>query len=75
MPSLNDIRGQFLTYFGSAGHEVVQSAPLVPQNDPTLLFVNTGHGAVQERLHRRGKKSRAACRLFAKVRARRGQTQ
>ena len=42
MPSLNDIRGQFLTYFGSAGHEVVQSAPLVPQNDPTLLFVNAG---------------------------------
>jgi alanyl-tRNA synthetase len=42
MPSLNDIRSQFLTYFGSEGHEVVQSAPLVPQNDPTLLFVNAG---------------------------------
>jgi alanyl-tRNA synthetase len=42
MPSLNDIRGQFLDYFGAAQHEVVQSAPLVPQNDPTLLFVNAG---------------------------------
>ena len=42
MASLNDIRAQFLTYFGSNGHEVVQSAPLVPQNDPTLLFVNAG---------------------------------
>jgi alanyl-tRNA synthetase len=42
MPSLNDIRAQFLTYFGSMGHAVVQSAPLVPQNDPTLLFVNAG---------------------------------
>jgi alanyl-tRNA synthetase len=42
MPSLNDIRGQFLTYFASKEHEVVQSAPLVPQNDPTLLFVNAG---------------------------------
>ena len=42
MPSLNDIRSSFLNYFGSRDHEVVQSAPLVPQNDPTLLFVNAG---------------------------------
>src|SRR4051812_2733118 len=42
MPSLNDIRSTFLNYFGSRDHEVVQSAPLVPQNDPTLLFVNAG---------------------------------
>ena len=42
MPSLNDVRGQFISYFGSQGHEVVQSAPLVPQNDPTLLFANAG---------------------------------
>ena len=42
MPSLNDIRAQFLAYFGANRHEVVQSAPLVPQNDPTLLFVNAG---------------------------------
>ncbi len=42
MPSLNDIRSTFLDYFGSNDHAVVPSAPLVPQNDPTLLFVNAG---------------------------------
>ena len=42
MPSLNDIRATFLDYFGKAGHAVTPSAPLVPQNDPTLLFVNAG---------------------------------
>jgi alanyl-tRNA synthetase len=42
MASLNDIRGAFIDYFGKADHRVVASAPLVPQNDPTLLFVNAG---------------------------------
>ncbi|MDG2522691.1 alanine--tRNA ligase [Caulobacter segnis] len=42
MPSLNDIRSTFLDYFGGNDHAVVPSAPLVPQNDPTLLFVNAG---------------------------------
>ncbi len=42
MPSLNDIRSTFLGYFGARDHVVVPSAPLVPQNDPTLLFVNAG---------------------------------
>jgi len=42
MPSLNDIRGTFLSYFGDNGHTVLPSAPLVPQSDPTLLFVNAG---------------------------------
>ena len=42
MKSLNDIRSSFLGYFGSNGHAVTASAPLVPQNDPTLLFVNAG---------------------------------
>ncbi|MEH3099487.1 alanine--tRNA ligase [Sphingomonas adhaesiva] len=40
--STNDIRRSFLDYFGSAGHRIVPSAPLVPQNDPTLMFVNAG---------------------------------
>ncbi|RZL54104.1 MAG: alanine--tRNA ligase [Sphingomonas sp.] len=35
-------RGGFLDYFASAGHAIVPSAPLVPQNDPTLMFVNAG---------------------------------
>ena len=42
MPSLNEIRSTFLDYFGKADHAVTPSAPLVPQNDPTLLFVNAG---------------------------------
>jgi len=41
-PSTNDIRRSFLEYFGSHGHDVVQSAPLVPYNDPTLMFTNAG---------------------------------
>jgi alanyl-tRNA synthetase len=40
--SLNQIRSTFLDYFAADGHEKVPSAPLVPQNDPTLLFVNAG---------------------------------
>jgi alanyl-tRNA synthetase len=42
MISTNDIRRGFLDYFASEGHAVVPSAPLVPQNDPTLMFVNAG---------------------------------
>jgi len=42
MTSTNDIRRSFLEYFGKAGHRIVPSAPLVPHNDPTLMFVNAG---------------------------------
>ena len=42
MPSLNEIRSAFLSYFGARDHSVLASAPLVPQSDPTLLFVNAG---------------------------------
>ena len=42
MTSLNDIRTTFLEYFRKNGHEVVPSAPLVPRNDPTLMFTNSG---------------------------------
>ncbi|HEX8363695.1 MAG TPA: alanine--tRNA ligase [Allosphingosinicella sp.] len=42
MTSTNDIRRSFLDYFGSVQHRIVPSAPLVPQNDPTLMFVNAG---------------------------------
>ena len=42
MTSTNDIRRTFLDFFRREGHEVVPSAPLVPQNDPTLMFVNAG---------------------------------
>ncbi len=42
MSSSNDIRRSFLDYFGGQGHDVVHSAPLVPHNDPTLMFTNAG---------------------------------
>ena len=42
MQSSNDIRRTFLSYFAEADHLVVPSAPLVPYNDPTLMFVNAG---------------------------------
>ena len=40
--STNDIRSAFLGYFGGNDHEIVASSPLVPHNDPTLLFTNAG---------------------------------
>ncbi|PWG17450.1 alanine--tRNA ligase [Salibaculum griseiflavum] len=42
MTSLADIRSTFLDYFHRQGHEVVPSSPLVPRNDPTLMFTNSG---------------------------------
>src|SRR5436305_1638666 len=42
MQTTNDIRTAFLDYFAAAGHEIVPSSPLVPRNDPTLLFTNAG---------------------------------
>ncbi|HEX4196733.1 MAG TPA: alanine--tRNA ligase [Caulobacteraceae bacterium] len=42
MPSLNTIRSDFLTYFTDRDHKLIPSAPLVPQSDPSLLFVNAG---------------------------------
>ena len=42
MTSSNDIRATFLDYFARNGHQVVESSPLVPRNDPTLMFTNSG---------------------------------
>jgi alanyl-tRNA synthetase len=42
MSGVNEIRSTFLDYFKSVGHEVVASSPLVPRNDPTLMFANSG---------------------------------
>ena len=42
MPSLNDIRSTYLDFFARNGHKVVDSSPLVPRNDPTLMFANSG---------------------------------
>ncbi|WP_180901606.1 alanine--tRNA ligase [Martelella soudanensis] len=42
MNGVNEIRSTFLDYFRQNGHEVVASSPLVPHNDPTLMFTNAG---------------------------------
>jgi alanyl-tRNA synthetase len=42
MSGVNDIRSGFLDYFAKNGHEAVASSPLVPRNDPTLMFTNAG---------------------------------
>jgi len=42
MKTVSDIRDTFLNYFGQNDHEIVSSSPLVPLNDPTLLFTNAG---------------------------------
>jgi alanyl-tRNA synthetase len=42
MSGVNEIRSRFLDYFAENGHEVVPSSPLVPRNDPTLMFTNAG---------------------------------
>ncbi|WP_163849711.1 alanine--tRNA ligase [Pseudooceanicola aestuarii] len=42
MQTLNDIRSTFLDYFAKQGHRAVPSSPLVPRNDPTLMFANSG---------------------------------
>ena len=42
MASVNELRTAFLEYFQTHGHEIVASSPLVPRNDPTLMFTNAG---------------------------------
>jgi alanyl-tRNA synthetase len=42
MSGVNEIRSKFLDFFAENGHEVVPSSPLVPRNDPTLMFTNAG---------------------------------
>jgi len=63
MHSVSDIRQAFLDYFGKHGHEVVASSPLVPQNDPTLLFTNAGfYGCRKARLFARGDLAKGGAR-------------
>ncbi len=42
MSGVNEIRSTFLNFFAQNGHEIVPSSPLVPRNDPTLMFTNAG---------------------------------
>eukprot|EP01037_Dinobryon_pediforme_P013445 gene13445-13560_t len=60
MRTLNDIRRTFVDYFKKNGHEAVASSPLVPQNDPTLMF--TAAGMVQFKDVFTGKEKRSYSR-------------
>src|SRR3974377_492821 len=42
MTGVNEIRSAFVDFFAREGHEIVPSSPLVPRNDPTLMFTNAG---------------------------------
>lgn len=42
MKHLSDIRSSFLSFFEKSNHEIITSSPIVPQNDPTLMFTNAG---------------------------------
>jgi alanyl-tRNA synthetase len=42
MTELNEIRSNFLDFFEKNNHQVIPSSPLIPDNDPTLMFVNAG---------------------------------
>jgi alanyl-tRNA synthetase len=42
MTGVNEIRSEFLNFFAKNDHEIVPSSPLVPRNDPTLMFTNAG---------------------------------
>jgi len=56
MPSSNEIRKQFIKFFADKGHEVVPSAPLIPINDPTLLFTNAGMNQFKDVFLGKGKR-------------------
>jgi alanyl-tRNA synthetase len=73
MTSVNDIRSTFLNYFGKNGHEIVASSPLVPRNDPTLMFTNAGmvqfknvFTGVEKRPYRRATTSQKCVRAGGK---------
>ena len=76
MSSLNEIRSAFLSYFAGEDHLVAPSAPLVPQSDPTLLFVNAGMVPFKNQVFT-GAEARPAPRggVLAEMRAGRRQAQ
>ena len=75
MPTSNEIRRAFLDYFAGHGHEVVASSPLVPHNDPTLLFTNAGMVQFKNVFTGIEHRPLQARRDLAEMRARRRQAQ
>ena len=71
----NDIRAAFLDYFARHGHEIVPSTPLVPRNDPTLLFTNAGMVQFKNVFTGVEKRPYQPRRHVAEMRARRRQAQ
>ena len=63
----NDIRSSFLKYFGERGHRVVPSSPLVPGDDPTLLFTNAGMNQFKDVFLGREKRDYARAATAQKV--------
>jgi alanyl-tRNA synthetase len=73
MSGVNEIRSTFLNYFADQGHEIVPSSPLVPRNDPTLMFTNAGmvqfknvFTGVEKRPYRRATTSQKCVRAGGK---------
>jgi alanyl-tRNA synthetase len=73
MSGVNEIRSAFLNYFAKNGHEIVPSSPLVPRNDPTLMFTNAGmvqfknvFTGVEKRPYRRATTSQKCVRAGGK---------
>src|SRR5580704_12807196 len=73
MSGVNEIRSHFLQFFARNGHEIVPSSPLVPRNDPTLMFTNAGmvqfknvFTGVEKRPYRRATTSQKCVRAGGK---------
>src|SRR6201997_1917330 len=73
MSGVNEIRSTFLNFFRENGHEIVASSPLVPRNDPTLMFTNAGmvqfknvFTGVEKRTYQRATNSQKGVRAGAK---------
>src|SRR5919108_3918635 len=62
-----DIRGSFLDYFRQNGHAIVPSSPLVPADDPTLLFTNAGMNQFKDALLGREKRDYTRAATSQKV--------
>ena len=75
MHGVNEIRSGFLDFFKKHGHEIVPSSPLVPRNDPTLMFTNAGMVQFKNLFTGLEKRPYTRAATRAKMRPRRRQAQ